>query len=43
MQAVENKKGCYEQGSSIASMYMFIELGRLGCKHVIYLGGVYVL
>ena len=23
-------------------MYMFIEFGRLGCKHVIYLGDVYV-
>ena len=24
-------------------MYVIIEFGRLGCKHVIYLGDVYVL
>jgi len=24
-------------------MYVFIEFGRLGCKHVIYLGVGYVL
>ena len=27
----------------LGSMYVLIEFGRLGCKHVIYLGEVYVL
>jgi len=27
----------------LGSMYVFIEFGRLGCKHVIYIGDVYVL
>ena len=31
-----------EQGSSLGSMCMFIEFGRLGCKHIIYLGAGYV-
>jgi len=31
-----------EQCSSLGSMCMFIEFGRLGCKHIIYLGDVYV-
>ena len=47
LQAVDGKewlkkKSDNEQCSSIVSMYMFIEFGRLGCKHVIYLGDVYV-
>ena len=37
------KKTTNEQCSSLGSMYVFIEFGRLGCKHVIYLGDVYVL
>jgi hypothetical protein len=36
------EKDSYEQRPSIGSMYVFIEFGRLGCKHVIYLGDVYV-
>ena len=39
---VERKRAANEQCSSLVSMYMFIEFGRLGCKHVIYPGDVYV-
>ena len=40
---MERKTATKEQESSLGSMYVFIEFGRLGCKHVIYLGDVYVL
>ena len=36
------RKNAKEHNPPKGSMYMFIEFGRLGCKHVIYLGNVYV-
>jgi len=39
----DRKMAANEQCSSLGSMYMFIEFGRLGCKQIIYLGDVYVL
>ena len=37
------RKNAKEHNPPKGSMYMFIEFGRLGCKHVIYLGDVCVL
>ena len=36
------RKNVKEHNPPKGSMYMFIEFGRLGCKHVIYLGDVCV-
>ena len=43
LSGMKRKMATNEQCSSLGSMYVFIEFGRLGCKHVIYLGDVYVL